>query len=387
MLSSDAPETHDARDPRVYCAILAGGAGTRLWPLSVPGRPKFLLDLTGAGRSLLAQAHERARLLSPDEKILVVTAAGLLPEVAAELPALPSGNLLGEPVPRDSSAAVGLAAAEVLRRDPEGVLVVLPADQVIAPPVELLRATRSAVAAAREGQVCAVAVRATAPSTAYGYIRLGDPRPASPGAWSAAAFVEKPGPERAEQLYGDGQHVWNAGIYVARADVVLERLAAYTPGWDADLHRLAERATAPDPALWAAQPKVAFDYSVSEPGAAAGLVSVVPAELDWRDLGDWTSVREALGAGETESLHVLGDPGMVFGDGTGLVVAEGGRPVVVLGVQDVVVVDAPDGLLVMSTAHAQRLRQAVGEVVAAQAEGDRAEGNRAEGNRVRRESR
>ncbi len=346
-----------------FAVIPAGGIGSRLWPVSQPTRPKFLLDLTGTGRSLLQGTWDRLATTVPPERVIVVTGAAHADAVREQLPDLDPANVVLEPEPRDSSAAIGLAAALVAERDPEGIVAVFPADHLIESRAAFRSALLEAVAVAREGRITTIGISPVEPSTAYGYIHMGAALGGDhPRARRAVEFVEKPDSSRAVAYVRDGRHVWNAGIYVAPASLLLGRLVDFDPSF-ADLRALARDlagGAAIDAERWAKVRKIALDYSVSEPSAAEGLVAVVPADLGWTDLGDWQSVLGAFTAAAAD-VTVVGDPDMVHADhSSGLVVSTTGRPVAVIGLADVIVVDTPDGVLVMAPDHSQRVREAAG---------------------------
>ncbi|HYH35098.1 MAG TPA: sugar phosphate nucleotidyltransferase [Nocardioides sp.] len=339
-----------------WSVVPAGGAGTRLWPLSRRGAPKFLHDLTGDGRSLLQATVERLAPLSAD-RILVVTGEPHEAAVRDQLPTLAPDAVLVEPSPRDSMAAIGLAAAVLERRHADAVMGSFAADHVIAEGPAFGAAVRQAVGAARDGWLVTIGITPTSASTAFGYVRLGDPLPGHPGVHHGVEFVEKPTPDRAADYVASGRFRWNAGIFVARPGVLLDLLAAQDPSFAEDLRSIA---ASPDrlESLWPRLPRIAVDHAVAEPAAAAGRVAVVPADLGWADVGDFDSLATLLGS--SGALTVLGDERLVHADlASGLVVPRSGRIVAVVGLDDVVVVDTPDALLVTSRAEAQRVREVV----------------------------
>jgi len=346
----------------LWAVIPAGGAGTRLWPLSRAGRPKFLLDLTGSGRSLLQSTVDRLAPLAAD-RVLVVTGGPHRDAVVAQLPGLGEDAVVVEPSPRDSMAAIGLAAAIVERRDPDAVVGSFAADHVVADPAAFREAVRLAAAAAYDGWLVTLGITPTSPSTAFGYVRTGDPVDGHPGVHRAEAFVEKPAPDVAAGYLADGGYRWNAGIFLSRPSVLLDLLAGQDPPFAEAL-----RAIAAEPArladLWPRLPRIAIDHAVAAPAAAAGRVAVVPSDPGWDDLGDFEALAALLGDGGS-GLTVLGE-GLVRGhDASGLVVPASGRAVAVVGLDDVVVVDTPDALLVTTRMHAQRVRDVVAGLRAA----------------------
>lgn len=341
---------------RFWAVVPAGGAGTRLWPMSRAGRPKFLLDLTGRGPSLLQETVARLEPLVAD-RVLVVTGAVHAEQVRAQLPALDPAQVIAEPSPRDSMPAIGLAAALLERRDPDALLGSFAADHVIEDDEAFRRCVAEAVEVADRGAIVTLGVTPTGPATGFGYIEIGAPL-GTGTARRVVSFVEKPDADRAAAYLAGGKHLWNAGMFVARAGVLLDELARQHPDLAAGL-----RAIAADPTLlaerWAELEKIAIDHAVAEPAAARGQVATVPAPFGWDDVGDFASLRGLLGEGET--LHVLGSDDVVALDSSGIVVT-GGRAVAVVGLRDVVVVDTPDGLLVTDLAHAQDVKSVVAQL-------------------------
>ncbi len=363
MTQSDAVPAPPATPvPGLHAIVPAGGAGTRLWPLSRAGRPKFLLDLTGSGRTLLQQTWDPLEPPPGAAGLVVVTGTAHAHAVADQLPGLAPENLLAEPLPRDSAAAIGLAAAVLERRDPGCVVASFAADHVVRDGAAFDAAVREAVEVARGGDVVTIGIAPTFPSTAFGYIRAGAPLavPGAPSALRVAQFVEKPDAATAAAYLATGEYRWNAGMFVMRAAVLLELLAQSRPALHAGLVEIADAydTGARDEVLarvWPGLEKVAVDYAVAEPAAAAGRVAVVPADLGWDDVGDFAAL---AGLVTHESpVGVLGDgTDLLAVDASGVVVPGSGRVVAVLGLDDVVVVDTPDALLVTTRERAQDVK-------------------------------
>ena len=349
----------------LHAIVPAGGAGTRLWPLSRAGRPKFLLDLTGAGRSLLQQTWDRLVPLAGEDGVLLVTGVAHTDAVRTQLDRLPAANLLAEPSPRDSAAAICLAAAVILRRDPDAVVGSFAADHVIREVDAFQDAVLEAVVTAQAGYVVTIGIEPSRPSTAFGYIRMGGPLDiaGAPSARAVEAFVEKPDAATAAGYLAQGGYRWNAGMFVARADVLLEELARHRPVLHAGLLKIADAWDTPDrdavmAELWPTLEKVAIDYAVAEPAAAAGRVAVVPGRFDWDDVGDFASV-SGLMAGENPVQVLGGEDDVVAVEATGIAIPGASRMVVLLGLGDVVVVDTPDALLVTTRERAQDVKAVV----------------------------
>lgn len=348
-----------------HAVVPAGGAGTRLWPLSRAARPKFLLDLTGSGRTLLQATVDRLSPLTGPGGVLVVTGAGHVDAVRAQLPEVSEQDVLAEPSPRDSMAAIGLAAAVLEHRHGgQAVLGSFAADHVIAGYDEFARAVREGVAAARAGYVVTIGIEATEPSTAFGYVHAGDPLgiAEAPSARHVVGFTEKPDAVTAAEYLATGQYRWNAGMFIAQAGVLLDHLAAQIPPLAAGVRRIAAAWDGPGrdeemAATWPGLTKIAIDHAIAEPVAAAGGVAVVPGGFGWDDIGDFASLAALLAA---SGVRTLGEDGAVLRiDADDALVVTGGRTVSVIGVPRAVVVDTPDALLVTTTAHAQSVKSAV----------------------------
>ena len=351
--------------PHMWAVIPAGGVGTRLWPLSRSAEPKFLHDLTNSGRSLLQTTVDRLTPLVED-RFLVVTGEAHREAVLGQLTGLPPAAVLAEPEPRDSMAAIGLAAAVLERRDPEAVMGSFAADHVVTDLDGFAESVRRAEAAAREGWLVTIGIEPTRPATGFGYIHVGAELAGHPGVRHALEFVEKPSADVAAGYLAQGSHRWNAGMFVVRPGVLLDLLGTWHPGF---ARALRDVAAAPEtlPEVWPTLPRIALDHAVAEPAAAAGRVAVVPGAFGWDDIGDFASLETLLRVGD-RGLTVLGDPGLVRTlDATGLVVPGADRVVAVVGLDDVVVIDTGDAILVTTTARAQDVKMLVEQL---QASGD-----------------
>jgi mannose-1-phosphate guanylyltransferase len=340
-----------------HAIIPAGGAGTRLWPLSRSSRPKFLLDLTGSGRSLLQQTWDRLATLVPADHIHVVAGAAHAPHIHEQLPDL--SNLYIEPAPRDSMPAIGLAAAVIEQRSPGAVVGSFAADQSIADNEAFATAVREAVAVAESKVICTVGVTPRGPSTAFGYIEAGGPLGVAdaPSARAVAQFVEKPDAATAATYVASGKHFWNAGMFMSRSDVLLGHLERLQPTLHAGLIRIAERwdSDSRESALheiWPGLTKIAIDHAVAEPVSLEGGIAVVPGDFGWDDIGDFAALRD----------HLPSDPGVVWIDADGVAIAQDGAAVAVVGIPEAVVVRTEDAVLVTTVEHAQRVKEVVAEL-------------------------
>lgn len=349
----------------LYAVIPAGGSGTRLWPLSRAGHPKFLHPLTGSNRSLLQATVDRLAPLTTPERTLVVTGVAHVAAVARQLTGLPEENILVEPSPRDSCAAIALAAAVIALRDPEAVMGSFAADHLIGDPDTWVATVREAVRGAERGLLMTVGITPTRAETGYGYLETGAPdgallRP-------VAEFKEKPEAEVAEAYLRSGRHLWNASMFVWRVDVFLAELARQQPALHAGVTAIAAAWGTPEQdavlgTVWPTLPKISVDYAVMEGAATAGRVATVPGEFGWNDVGDFHTLGEVLPADGRGNVVLGGEakPGVLLHDSDDLVVvAQSGRLVATLGVRDLIVVDTPDAVLVCPRDRAQDVKKLV----------------------------
>ena len=363
-----------------HAVIMAGGSGTRLWPLSRAERPKQLLDVvaddsaeTGA-HSLLVEAFDRLRAVLPADRIWVCTAARYGQQVRAALPDLAPDRLILEPVARDTANAVGLAAALVADADPDAELAVLSADHVIRP-VERFAATLTTAydaLAVRPDSLVTLGIRPTSPATGYGYVQRGAPTEV-PGVAEAAAFREKPDRETAESYLTSGEYLWNSGMFVWRARTVLDALAEHLPESAEGLRRIvAAPAGAGRDAVLAeifpTLPKISVDYAVLEPAAAEpGRVLVADLDVDWLDVGSWPALAHTLDT-DAAGNAVRGLAVVVDGSGNIVFSDDPDHLVALVGVRDSVVVHTADVTMVCPVTDAERVKALLAEVLATRGE-------------------
>ena len=342
-----------------YVVVMAGGSGTRFWPLSRKGRPKQLLALAGTDESLLRATVRRLGRVAAPERVLVVTGDALAEATAADVPDVPRANVLAEPVGRNTAPCVAWAAAHVRRRDPAGVLAVLPADHHVTNEPAYVAVIERAIEAARGGSLVTVGIRPTRAETGYGYVEVG--AETSPGIHRAKRFVEKPDRERAEEFLRAGTFLWNSGMFFFRADRVLERFRADLPAiLDAveqfdDAARAgagAERAAVER--LYPTLQSISIDHGIME---KAPDVLVVPGDFGWSDLGSYATAWE-LAPKDARGNAARGDAILVDASRC-YVNAPAGKVVALVGVEDLVVVDTEDALLVMPRERAQDVRAVV----------------------------
>lgn len=350
----------------LYSTILAGGSGTRLWPLSRAGEPKFLHALTGTDRSLLQATVDRIGPLSAAEQIYVVTGTAHATAISRQLPAVPAANVLIEPSPKDSCAAVSLACAVLARRDPGALMAAFSADHLISDQDLFVEIIEQAAAAARDGYLATVGIRPTHAEVRFGYLKLG---PAASGkARTVAEFKEKPSAELASSYLESGQYLWNAGIFVFAVATFLAELARQRPLLSDGIARIADAWDGPErdatlAEVWPGLEKISVDYGVLEGAAAAGKVATVPADMPWSDVGDFDSLGEALPTDESGNLMIAGQAEIIARDvKDAVIVSTTDRVVAVVGLDDVVVVDTADATLVCARSRSQEVKQIVEEL-------------------------
>lgn len=336
--------------------FIAGGAGTRLWPLSRAGRPKQFHALAGES-SLMRQTVERVLPVIPAQDVWVVTGARYVEQTRAELPEVPPRQIVGEPFPLGTNLAVGLGALHVARHDPEAVIFVGWADSYFRDGEEFRRALLASARVARETAGVIVGVRPTHPATGYGYIRAGEALEGQAGAYRIAGFEEKPDESRARAFLDDGSYYWNPGMSAWVASRLLELIRLHKPAHHAALMKLephlgTEREGEAMEEAFAGLDREAIDTAVFE--RAEGLATVV-TDPGWSDVGTWAAVYE-LGA-EGESANATHGEVVALDTNGCLVHAAAGRPVFTLGVNDLVIVDAGDCLLVARRDQAERLKE------------------------------
>ncbi len=339
----------------VRALILAGGSGTRLWPLSTDDRPKPFLPLSGKA-SLLRETFDRAARVTGEDNVLFSARASHARHLGWEFPGLSAGRLVLEPERRNTAPAIALAALAVSEEDPDAVLVVLPSDQAVQDEGEFHRALSLAVESARAGDAfLTLGIPPSRPETGFGYLEAG--RETSPGVREVVRFVEKPPLAEAERYAVSGNHYWNAGIFAFSIRLLFSEMEKLCPDVLASMRaaraaRLAGDGAGFDAAFRACR-SISIDYAVMEKAAA---VRTVPSACGWSDLGSWEAVLEFRGG--TDGRSVLSGPAIEEG-GSGNLVLAGDRPVRLLGLSDVVVVDSPDGLLVMKRGASDLLRASV----------------------------
>ncbi|MFN7955153.1 MAG: mannose-1-phosphate guanylyltransferase [bacterium] len=354
---SESKATASARAP--YAVVLAGGRGTRFWPLSRRDRPKQLLAFL-SGEPLLRDTLDRLEGLVPAEQRCLVVPEDLVAACAKVAGEVPLANVFVEPVGRNTAPCLALAALHLRRRDPAAVMLALPADHHVGDPEGFRAALRTATAVAREGALVTLGIKPTRPDTGFGYIRVGGKLGEREGnAYHRVdRFVEKPDRARAESYVARGDHLWNAGIFAWRVDSFLSEVARQMPELGRAIERIdAVLGTAREreeiAKVWAALPSVSVDVGVLENALE---VRVVPSDFGWSDVGSWSALREVLPASEGGVQRAARHLSI---DSENCIVVAPNRLVATVGLKDTLVVVVDDAVLVCPLSRDQELRDVV----------------------------
>lgn len=346
-----------------YAVIMAGGGGTRLWPLSRKGRPKQALSLVGK-RSMFQMAVDRLEGVFAPEQILVVTVEEQARLLQEQCPGLPKENFLLEPMPRGTASVVGMAATVLQKRDPEAVMAILTADHLIKNEEGFQNLLRAAYDVAGDDYLVTLGIAPSHPATGYGYIHQGKTLASyqGQGVYKVLQFVEKPAQIQAQKMLQSGDYAWNSGMFVWSVETILGEFSRQMPELAAGLETIAQAwGTAEESAVlqrvWPTLIPETIDYGIME---GAERVAVIPAEgLGWSDVGSWDALFDALAESEADNVTLGGEHISLDTKGALLHLAENPRTVFTIGLEDIIVVDAGDILLISKKGEAQRVREVV----------------------------
>ncbi len=345
----------------LHAVIMAGGSGTRFWPESRQRRPKQLLPITG-GKAMIAETIERLDPLIPMERVWVVTNVQQADGVRACCPELPAENVLIEPCARNTAACAAFAATMIALRDADATLAVLPADHQISPAEVFQRSlVAGAEAAQEEGVLVTFGIQPTYAATGYGYIQQGSLRGSCHAidCYQVIRFHEKPDQERADAYFASGDYLWNAGIFVWRADTILAAFARHMPALAASLERIGAAAPAERDALieqlYPSLEKLPVDVGILE---RHDQVRVLRAPYRWSDIGSWQALYQELPHDDDGNATVFPEGGRLLCEKAQRVFAYSsrGKTIAVLGLDDLIVVDSGDALLVAARDQAETVK-------------------------------
>lgn len=349
-----------------FAVIMAGGGGTRLWPLSRQKHPKQMLSLFD-DRSLFQTSVQRLKGVFPPDRILVVTVQEQAHELQAQMPEIPVENFLLEPLPRGTASVVGLAAIAINARDPQAVMAVLTADHYIGNEELFRHLLVTAYDVAMDGYLVTLGIEPTFPATGFGYIQRGEKFDTyrNLDAYRVLRFKEKPDEQHARSMLETGDHSWNSGMFVWRLDRVMDEFARQMPELTTALETISKDMGKPSQKatlerVWPGIEPQTIDYGIMEQAAQ---VAVIPAAgLEWNDVGSWESLFDLLDKDEHGNIIMGGTHVGLDSQQTLIYVQQEHRLIVTIGVQDLILVDTGDVLLVCSKEQAQRVRQVVNQL-------------------------
>lgn len=348
----------------MYAAIIAGGSGTRLWPKSRQDKPKQFQSLY-SDSTMLQDTVTRLEPLVPRENIYIIANQSHEMIVNEQLPWLPEGNFVGEPVGKDTAPAVGVIATIIHHRDPDAIILVSPADHIILKQKAFLRLLEVGEQIAAEGaNIVTIGIKPTAPETGYGYIQMSENHRHMDDieVHEVISFKEKPDLKTAEEYVSSWNYVWNSGMFIWSAKTILDLFRDHAPGMHKLLMRYDSVIGTPEEAkvfqqIYDAFPRISVDYAILE---HAKNIFVIPASIGWSDLGNWVSLREVKESDENGNV--------VVGEHIGLdthsciIHAEHGRIITTVGVDNLIIVDAGDAVLVLPAVRSQEIKHLLEEL-------------------------
>ena len=335
-----------------HIVIMAGGIGSRFWPLSTPEYPKQFIDILGCGRTLIQLTVDRFKGLCPMENFWVVTNAAYVDIVRAQLPEMPVNHILAEPAARNTAPCIAWACWRIKKEDPEANVVVTPADAVVMNPEEFRRVIGNALAFTEKSDaIVTIGIKPSRPETGYGYVESAGV--AQGEICKVAAFKEKPNRKVAEQYLQAGNYLWNAGIFVWNVKTITDAISTYKPNIAADMERM--RTDKDVQEVFPQCEKISIDYAVMEPAAADGKVYTHPADFGWSDLGNWASLHDKLhkDSGNNGAVGTV----RLYECSNCVVHAEDASKVVLQGLDGYIVSQKGGRLLVCRRSEEQRIKE------------------------------
>ena len=331
---------------------MAGGIGSRFWPLSTPEYPKQFIDILGCGRTLIQLTVDRFKGICPIQNFWVVTNAAYVEIVRQQLPDIPENHILAEPAARNTAPCIAWACWRIKAEDPKANVVVTPADAVVMNPEEFRRVIKNALDFTAESDaIVTIGIKPSRPETGYGYVESSDAVKGE--VKKVAAFKEKPQLEVAERYVKSGNYLWNAGIFVWNVNTITAAIQTYKPNIAADMERM--KTSADVQTIFPQCEKISIDFAVMEPAAADGKVYTHPADFGWSDLGNWASLYDKLqhdadGNASVGNVHLYECRNCV-------VHTEDAKKVVLQGLDNYIVSEKGGQLLVCKRSEEQRIKE------------------------------
>ena len=338
----------------IYVVLLAGGSGTRFWPLSRREEPKQFLKIIG-GRSLLQETLKRVQSLTRPQNVLVVTNHLYDRNVKEQLSSfqIPPKNILLEPDGKNTAPAIAWAAARIQQSNPEGIMVVLPSDHLITQRGAFLKNLQQAVSLAQEGYLVTLGIVPTRPEAGYGYLKTKELRVGNRKIFQVEKFIEKPPLLTAQKFFKEKKYLWNSGMFIWKTAVILKNFAQFLPDIDRYFNEKSDLSSVKK--IWPRLPSVSIDYGILE--KAKNVVTVPAYSIGWSDLGSWEALAE-ISPKDKKGNILKGDIHSVECEET--FVWGGRRLVATIGLKNIVIVDTPDALLVCHKTQSQKIKDVVG---------------------------
>ena len=347
-----------------HVVIMAGGIGSRFWPLSTPEFPKQFIDILGCGRSLIQLTVDRFKGICPEQNFWVVTNKDYVDIVKAQIPGIPDEHILAEPAARNTAPCIAWACWSIKREDPDANVVVTPSDAVVMNPEEFRRVISGALEfTSGHDNIVTIGIKPNRPETGYGYVKTVQLGSVPNCIILVEEFKEKPDLETAKKYLADGNYLWNAGIFVWNVNTITESIRAYKPELAKQMDlmvpdaKMIQLGTDPNCTVLEIFPqceKISIDYAVMEPAAADGKVFTFPADFGWSDLGNWQSLHEKLTKDENNNAAV---GNVSFYESANCVVhAEDARKVVIQGLDGYIVSEKNGQLLICKRSEEQRIK-------------------------------
>lgn len=335
-----------------HVVIMAGGVGSRFWPLSTPEYPKQFIDILGCGRTLIQLTVDRFKGIAPMSNFWVVTNAAYVDIVKQQIPDMPVSHILAEPAARNTAPCIAWACWSIKKEDSQANVVVTPADAVVMNPEEFRRVIKNALAFSEGNNVIVtIGIKPSRPETGYGYVEAAET--VSGEIFKVNAFKEKPNHETAEQYLKAGNYLWNAGIFVWNIDTITDSILKYKPNIASDMDMIANTGDVAN--IFPQCEKISIDFAVMEPAAADGKVYTHPADFGWSDLGNWASLHDKL----TKDADGNGAVGNIklYECSNCVVHAEDAKKVVLQGLDGYIVSEKNGQILVCKRSEEQRIRE------------------------------
>ena len=330
---------------------MAGGVGSRFWPLSTPEYPKQFIDILGCGRTLIQLTVDRFKGIVPMDNFWVVTNAKYVDIVKEQLPDIPVEHILAEPAARNTAPCIAWACWSIKKEDPEANVVVTPADAVVMNPEEFRRVIKHSLAFTDAWEaIVTIGIKPSRPETGYGYVEAGEKVNSTID--KVNAFKEKPDYDTAQQYLKAGNYLWNAGIFVWNIETITECITKYKPNIAADMDMIAE--TGDVERIFPLCEKISIDFAVMEPAAADGLVYTHPADFGWSDLGNWASLHDKLQKDENNN-GAVGNV-KLFECNNCVVHAEDAKKVVLQGLDGYIFSEKNGQILICKCSEEQRIK-------------------------------